>query len=371
MSSSARRNLARGFSCKTDHFDWRQWSDTLGNYSDANIYQTWQYGVVRGGLQSLSHCALEYGGSIAAIAQVWVKKLPVLPAGIAYVRWGPLWHKQGVAPDIEVFRQAIRGLRNEYCCKRGLLLRIRPILFVEEHTSFLSIFKEEGFSCNTDLKTDRTLVIDLTKPLEELRKGLDQKWRNQLNRAQKNGLTVREGANDALFETFVKLYDELLSRKKFIDNVNVREFRHLQQELPEHAKMRVFICYEQNTPCAGVICTAMGKRAVFLFGATNDAGLKNKGSYLTQWSVVEWLKSVGVEQYDLHGISPEANPGTYTYKAGLCGKNGKDVRFLGVFESGGNPLSHVVIRGGEAAGRIARKAQEVILSSRKERRSKE
>jgi hypothetical protein len=33
--------------------------------------------------------------------------------------------------------------------------------------------------------------------------------------------------------------------------------------------------------------------------------------------------------YDLHGIDPVRNPGTYSFKKGLAGKKGKEVTFVG------------------------------------------
>jgi lipid II:glycine glycyltransferase (peptidoglycan interpeptide bridge formation enzyme) len=44
------------------------------------------------------------------------------------------------------------------------------------------------------------------------------------------------------------------------------------------------------------------------------------------------MKQSGCHYYDLYGINPQKNPGTYVFKAGLAGKTGKDVYYLGRFD---------------------------------------
>ena len=63
----------------------------------------------------------------------------------------------------------------------------------------------------------------------------------------------------------------------------------------------------------------MGDSAIYLLGATSDDGLNAKGSYLLQWTLIQWLKENGVRWYDLGGIDPEGNPGVYYFKRGFSG----------------------------------------------------
>jgi hypothetical protein len=84
----------------------------------------------------------------------------------------------------------------------------------------------------------------------------------------------------------------------------------------------------------------MGDSAIYLLGATSDSGLKAKGSYLLQWSVIRWLKENGVKWYDLGGIDPERNPGVYSFKRGL---SGSDVCQLPPFVACSSRLSSAVV----------------------------
>jgi FemAB family len=356
------RELADGYSTEVDNFDKDVWYKIIHTFDDANIYQTWAYDETRRGRNNISHMILKKNHAIVAASQLRIVKLPVLNTGIAYVRWGPLFKPKGTEIDAESFCQAIRSLRNEYACRRGLMLRIYPILFSNESEKFLPVMNQEGFVQREDGKHDRTLLIDLRPKLEDLRKGLNQKWRNCLNRAERNSLEMIEGYDDNLFEMFMVLYKEMLDRKKFIEPNDINEFRLIQKGLPEKYKMKIMLCRFEGKLCAGAIFSAIGNTGLYLFGAINEAGMKSNGSYILQWKFIEWLKKNQFACYDLNGINPETNPGTYNFKEGLCGKNGKDVYFLGQFQTCTSPLSSISVGFGESLFLNYRKARTIIHS---------
>jgi lipid II:glycine glycyltransferase (peptidoglycan interpeptide bridge formation enzyme) len=92
------------------------------------------------------------------------------------------------------------------------------------------------------------------------------------------------------------------------------------------------ICEADGVPINGVVFSAIGDRAIYLFGATGTAGGQLNGSYLLQWRIIEWLKERGVRYYDLGGCNPSVNPGVYNFKRGIAGKNGWEETFVGEFE---------------------------------------
>ena len=63
------------------------WSGILAQFADANIYQSWAYGAVRWSGRNLSHLVIRQNGRILAAAQLRIARLPLLPAGVAYLRW--------------------------------------------------------------------------------------------------------------------------------------------------------------------------------------------------------------------------------------------------------------------------------------------
>jgi len=324
--------LKNGYTAEFDTVDKHEWYNVIDQFSDSNIYQTWSYDAVRCGEGNISHFVLRLANKIVAAAQARIARIPVLGLGVAYIRWGPLWQLRNQNADPDVFRMAIRALRNEYVCRRGLFLRIYPILHDNDSNSNNNTLLREGYTLTPEESPQRTLILDIQPPLEGIRKNLKQKWRNCLNRAERNQLELIEGTDDSLFADFIGLYRELLRRKQFKEPNDINEFRMIQSEFPTKFKMGIFLCRSNGFSSAGAICTAIGETGVYLFGATNDQGMKNKGSYLLQWKAIQWMKNNGCRYYNLNGINPQKNPGSYHFKAGISGKSGKDVHYLGRFD---------------------------------------
>ena len=140
------KELAGNYAVEVDTAKDDSWNEIIKRFDDANIYNSSAYGEVRFGRKNISRVILKKNGEIVAVAQSRIVKIPVLNAGIAYIRWGPLWRAKGEANNIETFRQILRALRNEYAIRRGYVLRIYPMLFDDEADTFSPILQEEGYA---------------------------------------------------------------------------------------------------------------------------------------------------------------------------------------------------------------------------------
>lgn len=339
-------SLAGGvFSVEVDRMDAAQWSAALDQFDDANLYQTWAYGEVRWGRPALSHLVLKRGGDVVAMAQLRVVRPGNSKFGIAYLRWGPLCELRGVGLQPEIVQAMADALHAEYVRRRGLFLRILPnatqgLPRAAAFASAFHAFKSEPFVAGDSY---RTFILDLMPPLDEVRKKFDGKWRNQLNRAEKNSLTIVEGSGDGEFATMIALFNEMWARKQFAQTSDINEFQRIQHALPEAQKMRVFICEQDGVPVSGLLGTGLGHSGIYLFGGTSDKGMQAKGSYLLQWRMIQWLKEKGVRHYNLGGINPETNPGVYHFKKGL---SGADALYVEALTACSNPLSALFARVG-------------------------
>jgi len=324
---------ANDFSFEVDTVSETDWSGVIVGFGDANLYQTWPYGIVRSGRDNLSHLLLRKGPAVVAVAQARIAKIPHLPSGVAYVHWGPLWKQRNVPADMEIFRQVVRALRTEYVGRRKLVVRIVPNLYESENAAYQRIFDEEGYTVQSRAPRRRTILMDLEPSLDELHKGLHQKWRYHLNKARKKNLEIVEGEEDHLFEAFRRIFGEMVDRKQLANFTGPDDCRKAQATLPPHEKVRVFLCKVEGEVCAGGICSALGDTAIYLFGATSNRGIKTYASYLTHWRMLEWVKTRGCRWYDLNGINPEKNPGGYQFKSQFAGAHGREVQLLGQFDA--------------------------------------
>lgn len=307
-----------------------EWSDLLERFADATLYQTWAYGNVSWSARQLMHYVLRDVDQTQAIAQVRVMRFGPF-GGVAYVRWGPCVRRKGETWDREAFRRAICDLALEFVQRQRLVVRLVPNVLQEdpEAQEARQILATAGFTAGGHLSTYRTLRVDLTLPLDQIRKRFDGKWRNQLNAAERQDLTVSIGSRPDCFMRFCLLYEEMMARKRFETTVDVKAFARMQEELDPRQKMYIALAEQDGRLHAGVVATGLGETGIYLLGATGQEGLKSKASYLLQWEILKQLKSAGCRFYDLGGINPESNPGVYHFKVGM---GGVEVRQLGQFE---------------------------------------
>lgn len=320
------------------------WSAVLAQFSDATIYQTWAYGAVRWGAHRLSHLVLRSDGQVLAAAQLRIARLPLLPAGVAYLRWGPLCEIQGQPFEPAVAAEMVARLCCEYVKRRGLALQIIPHAFSASNraTALQAAFTRSGFHPEPSLGHYRTILVDLHPVSEVVRKRLDGKWRNQLNRAEKNGLVLDVSDGREAYLEFVRLYDAMWERKQFATSVDVGEFGRIQELLSASARMQTFLARKDGEAIGALVCSQMGDTAIYLLGATNERGRELKAAYFLQWQAMLWLKERGACRYDLGGIDPETNPGGYHFKRGF---GGDEVSRVPPHSLPGGALGEVVLRG--------------------------
>jgi lipid II:glycine glycyltransferase (peptidoglycan interpeptide bridge formation enzyme) len=326
------------------------WSQLLDLFDDANIYQTAAYGGVRWGEKNLSRIVLKRNDEVVGMAQLRIVRPTPLKFGMAYLRWGPLWERRGLPLDSEVPMRLGRAIEEEYIRRRKLLVRIVPNAFVGSSRAAtmqaaLGRFVTEPSGPEN---TYRTICLDVRPSLEDLRKGLDKKWRNQLTRSEKNNLTVTSGDDSTQFCAFADIYRQMLDRKQFETTVDIEEFAQMQEQLPDSQRFHVLIARKDSIPVAGLVASAMGDSAIYLLGATSDEGLDAKGAYLLQWTFIELMRQKSIKQYDLGGIDPEANPGVYHFKKGF---SGVDVCQLSPLVASASAVSSGIVKAGLAVQR--------------------
>ena len=324
-----------------DQFTPQQWGEACRSFPDYSIYQTWGFGEISAGDtgSQLSRIVVRDADAVIGAAQVRIKKLPLIRAGLAYVYFGPLGSRS--VASIEDFAEVLRCVREEYAERRGLEVRLVPNLW-ERHSEDLQrrVLRNSGFSASRIRPPYRTIIVDLSPTLDELRANLAQKWRNGLNQSEKRGVTVESGVDDEAMQQFEQLYDAMWTKKQFETGVTVSSFRRLQQLLPAEEKLIIHLAYKDDMLAAGHVSSTLGDTCLYLLGASNDLGRDCKASYTLQWHALSAAKNAGTRRFDLGGIDPNDNPGVYHFKAGL---GGLDTSYVGRFEARARGIGRYIV----------------------------
>ena len=293
-------------------------------FSDASIYQTWAYGATRWGERNLSHVVMRKGGRTLAVAQVRILRAPAVPLGVAYQRWGPLFQRNDLSPDPSVIQAMFESLSGGNIASA----EVWPSKSYPTHTldaalatTWRQLSPNAVSTRSPPFPATGHSMVDLAPDGKMIRKRLDQKWRNQLNGSEKNGLRLEVADDPRAYDEFTRLYEEMRRHKGFDSTVDVGEFERIQEALPSARRMKVFLASKDGHVVGALVCSLMGDTAVYLLGATNLRARELKASYFLHWQAMLWLKSQGARWYDLGGIDPVANAGGYHFKSGFGGRD--------------------------------------------------
>jgi hypothetical protein len=315
------------------HLDREEWESSVPNFQDYSYRQTWAYGEKLADKRGAAseHVAIRSGDETIALADVRIKALPVIGGGLAYISGGPLVRSLDTSrEELDRFELAVDALVREFVHRRGLTLRVAaPIGLAEHNDAVAERLERAGFVASPNGDSYHTVLLDIDRPLEELRASFHKHWRRHLNGALRNDLEMTFGTEPDRFEVVDRMSEALRARKGYELDLDASFYAKVQRELSERDQLVVGLVMKDGTPVAANITAIHGDTAVYVIGASTEAGLKSKAGYLMHWRTIELLRERGVPWYDLGGIDPVANPGVTSFKLRT---NGFDVTGAGPFD---------------------------------------
>jgi hypothetical protein len=333
------------------------WNDVVMAFEDASINQTWSAGAVRSGIRKLRHVLVRKGDDLVAAAQVRVSGMPRLRTGIAYCSSGPMCHARGRPRDARAFRLAIRGMGKLFT-GAGLMCAMVGPRVSEEDPEITSALEAEGLRPSDCLRYHRhqTIFVDLTRSLDEIRKAAKRTWRQNLRKAEKAGLEIRQGTSIELFDAVAGMYESVKERKSTIEPVvpvNVPEFRSIGLGLPENQKLVVTLCRLKGEPVAGVVFAPIGAAPEAVVAAASPRGRETRGGYLAWWETIRRARELGATSLDLGGVPRADHAGSFEqFKRAMAGPSGVFTRLIARHCRRGSVFSRASLR---LAGRFWRR----------------
>lgn len=162
-----------------------------------------------------------------------------------------------------------------------------------------------------------TFIVDLTLPSDQLRKNLESKWRNQLCKAEKSGLTIHfstENLRDQLAN-----YEQFQKSKGFqgISSALILGLDRYHSSTEYLLTCRVYL---NDIQVGGAILAIHGQSATYLVGWQEEAYKSYNIGNFYLWESVMLLKEKGLCFFDLGGYNTIKTPSIAKFKAGLGGQ---------------------------------------------------
>lgn len=302
------------------------WDSIAVQFRDVIHEQTQCFNRLRWAPERLERIAFYKDDEIVSGVVVLIIRFPILKTGVAFIKWGPLWRKYesqySQLEEQNILVGTVKHLRKIYAEERGLYLTFYPRADPEISDFEVETFKSFGFTAGEKLDAPDRYFVNTSVSPEEIRASLTPKWRYNLKRSEKAGVTSRlvEGAEGlAIFQS---LYSQMLLRKGFHDTSAVDTLAGLMNADEPALRPLIFVADHEGVPvCAGVTDIA-GERAVSLYAATSDAALPLRAGYNMHWAFVTYLSSVPSNRwYDLGGA--DADTQLHHFKNGFVGKIGE------------------------------------------------
>jgi lipid II:glycine glycyltransferase (peptidoglycan interpeptide bridge formation enzyme) len=148
--------------------------------------------------------------------------------------------------------------------------------------------------------------IDLANKTEEqIFEGFNQQWRRNIRKAEKEGVTVRQGTISDL-EIFHTCYVETAKRDHFTPR-SLSYFQTMWTAMREEAIERIALLIASHPDHDGAIAattmTRVGNHAWYSYGASTTAARDLRPSNAVQWEMIKIALNEGADVYDMRGIS--------------------------------------------------------------------
>jgi len=258
-------------------------------------------------------------------ALMLVQRLPLGLAQVAVTKWGPVLRDESAPEAAALYGAMVDALVADYAHKRKMLLSILPRVATGPVNAQYQALLARGFVPGPTLRAPDRYLVDLRLDDQALRKSVEQKWRNRLNKAERSDLVFEHAAPEHLPQ-FDALFAAMLARKNYKDHSAYETLPALLAHEVQALRCELFFVRHQGEAVAGGVVFKAGDTAVYLYGATADAALPLSAGHFLQFNIIAWLRAnTDARWYNLGGN--DGNEGLHIFKKGLVGKSGVIAQF--------------------------------------------
>ncbi|EWT01809.1 peptidoglycan bridge formation protein FemAB [Intrasporangium oryzae NRRL B-24470] len=347
-----------------EHLAW------LRTQPSASFLQTPAWGQVK---QDWRHGSVGWfeGEQMIGAALVLYRSLPRIGRSLAYIPEGPCidW----ASPRLV---ELLRALRDHLKASKAFALRIGPpvathrwhaptikeaigddairrydqarpdvvepvgtaVVATLRRLGFEHLAAEDGFTAG---QPEYVFQVPLAGRSEaDVLAGMNQLWRRNIKKTEKNGVTVRVGdATD--IPAFHRVYVETAERDRFTPRgVGYFEQMYAALSAEDPDRIRVYLAEHEGDVLAATLWIRVGDHAWYSYGASTAAKRELQASTAIQWRMLRDSIAAGCTTYDLRGITNTVasdNPhiGLIRFKVGT---GGEAVRLAGEWDLPLNPV---------------------------------
>lgn len=281
-----------------DVTDKKEWDEFVVSHKEANFLHAWQWGefhvsrgrkVVRRGVYVGQILTGVYEGVIETAR----RGTHLAIAGGPIVDWA----------NTEVVQLLRDDMKQQAAAHNCVFVRVRPQ--VELSSEALALFARLGFQkAPYYLSVEHAGVLDLKKNEEELLRGMRQRLRRALRKAEKNNITVETSTNPDDISEFYRIQLETARRHDFThfsEDFLKRQFTAFAAD----GSAVLYSARHEGEILAQNFMLFYGNEASYHYGVSTKLGTKLSGAPLLHMQAMRDARERGIERYNFWGIVDE------------------------------------------------------------------
>jgi len=230
----------------------------------------------------------------------------------------------GLKNEIDNFLKYLKELAKE---NKSIFVKMEPLADVITELVFRKGIKKS----KKYIQPQKTVILNLNLPEEELLSRMHHKTRYNIRLAEKKGLRLEESTDT---ETFWRLLQKTAKKDRFYAHEKsyyeklLSFFPHDREKNTTELSARLFFVYHQNKAVTGAIVLTYSDTVYYLHGAMDRDYKELMAPYFMHWEIVKFFQLTslpayqltGYKYYDLWGIDARKWPGVSRFKLGWGGE---------------------------------------------------
>lgn len=281
-----------------DVTDKQEWDDFVTSHPEANFLHSWQWGVFH---QSRGKIVLRRGVYVGGVLEgVYEGEIETARRGTHLaIAGGPIvdWANADV---VQLLRDDMKAQGRRH---GAVFVRVRPQL--EKNDQSMALFERLGFKkAPYYLSVEHAGILDLAMSEEELLKGMRQRLRRALRKAEKNHITVETSTNPDDITEFYQIQLQTARRHDFTsfsEDFLKKQFAAFS----ETGNAVLYTARYEGEVLAQNFMIFYGNEASYHYGVSTELGTKLSGAPLLHMQAMRDARERGIGRYNFWGIVDE------------------------------------------------------------------
>ncbi len=245
-----------------------------------------------------------------------------------YAPYGPIWNRQKNSEQIilENFLNKLKSIAKEY---NAIFLKIEP---KTDDYKIAKIVQSLGFKkSKKSIQPENTIIIDLTKPDDEILAGMEKRCRYEIKQAEKKQVSFFCDNSQSGIKNFLNLLEKTAKRDSFRTHP-LAYYETLIKSLKPAGQVDLFFAKIGQEIISGCIIVYFGDTASYIHAASSGP---YRAANALVWTAMREAEKKQCAYFDLYGIAPpgasESHPwhGLTKFKESFGGNR---IHYIGAFD---------------------------------------